>query len=248
MDNQKIISIKISKTTIFLIFASSIFFFTVALVLWKQQKIDVATVLMQNYVYENEMLLEFLKIVSRFGMGFISSIYCFAVFVSFRNNDLKSNRPLFLYIIYAFAFGSISGDLMKELFARARPAVLLAGQIHNSVISESFSFPSGHAVKSMSLVLPFIIIASNRIRFNRIVKIVLLLSSTMVCYSRIALQRHFPSDILAGVAVALFAVVIGHWIVNYVYKRRIFDEEILQSYCPKLCSIFFALAVVLSII
>ena len=158
-------------------------------------------------------------------MGFISLIYCLALVISYRNDELKLNRPLFQYIILAFVFGSISGDLMKELFARARPAVLLAGQIHNIVISDSFSFPSGHATKSMSLALPFIFMASNKNTINIILKIILLLSSTLVCYSRLALQRHFPSDILAGVAVALLAVVIGHWIANYVYKRRMCDED-----------------------
>jgi membrane-associated phospholipid phosphatase len=248
MDNQEIISIKIPKTKMVSIFASSIFFFIIALVLWKQQRIDVATVLIQNCIYENGLLLEFLKVVSRFGMGLISAIYGFTVIISYRNDDLKSNRPLFLYVICAFAFGSISGDLMKELFMRARPAVLLAGQIHNSVISDSFSFPSGHAAKSLSLALPFIFMASNKNIINRIVKIILLLSSTLVCYSRIALQKHFPSDILAGFAVALLAVVIGQWIVNCVYRRRIFDEDKLQSLSLRLCSIFFALAIVLTII
>ena len=248
MDNQSIISIKIPKTKMISIFASSFFFFIIAFVLWKQQRIDVATVLMHNCVYENESLFEFLKVVSRFGMGFISLIYCLAIFLSFRKDELHLNKPLFLYIIFAFAFGSIAGDLMKELFSRARPAVLLAGQIHNMVISDSFSFPSGHATKSMSLALPFILMASKKSTINRILKIILLLSSILVCYSRIALQRHFPSDIFAGVAVALVAVVIGHWIVNYIYKRRMIDETKLQTMSFKLGFVFIALAILLIII
>ena len=126
MDNQSIISLKIPKTKMISIFASSFFFFIIAFLLWNQQGIDVSTVLMHNFVYENVTLLQFMKAISRFGMGFISLFYCLVLFLSFRKDELELNKPLFLYIIFAFAFGSIAGDLMKELFSRARPAVLLA--------------------------------------------------------------------------------------------------------------------------
>jgi len=248
MDNKNIVSLKVHKTETFSIVASSLVFFVFAFFLWKQQEIDFAIVLMQNNVFENDILLNFFILVSRFGMGFISLIYGLLILLSLKNDEMELNRPLFLYIIFVFAFGSISGDLLNLLFERARPVVQLAGQISNSMLSDTFSFPSGHATKSMSLALPFILVASNRNAMNKIVKILLLFASTLVCYSRIALQRHFPSDVLAGIAVALLAVVIGHWIVNFFYKQRSIDNDKLQSLSFRLCFVFIALAILLTII
>ena len=248
MDNKNIVSLEIHKTKMISIVASSIFFFVFALFLWKQQKIDFAIVLMHNNVFENDILFNFFKLVSRFGMGFISLIYSLLILLSFRNEELAVNRPLFLYIVFVFAFGSISGDLLNILFERARPVVQLAGQISNNTLSDTFSFPSGHTTKSMSLALPFILVASNRNFMNRIVKTILLLSSTLVCYSRIALQRHFPSDVFAGIAIALLAVVIGHWIVNFFYRRQSIDNDKLKSLSFRLCFVFIGLAILLTII
>jgi undecaprenyl-diphosphatase len=248
MDNKNIISLEMPKTQMISVFASSLFIFILALILWKQQEFDFTIVLMHNNLFENNILLNFLKLVSRFGMGFISLLYCPIMFISYKNNELKSNRPLFQYILLVFAVGSISGDLMKELFARARPAIQLSGQIAHNIVSDTSSFPSGHATKSMSLALPFILMASNKNTINIIFKVILLLSSTLVCYSRIALQKHFPSDILAGVAVALLAVVLGFWIVNFIYQRKMINADKLQSMSLKLGFVFIALSIVLSII
>lgn len=247
MINPGIVSVKISKKQQASILASSLVLFVVALVLWKQQSLDIATVLMHNRIYECGNFHGFMQLASRFGMGFISLTYALALLLSYRDEELKLNRQLFHYILFAFAFGSISGDLLKELFVRARPAVQLAGQIYNSTVSDSFSFPSGHATKSLSLALPFVLVASNGNHTNRVLKIVILLSSILVCYSRIALQKHFPSDVLAGLAIALLAVVVGHWIANRVFRRRKIDEGKLHSSHLKICFVFVALAALLTV-
>ena len=150
--------------------------------------------------------------------------------------------------MFSFAFGSIAGDLLKEVIGRSRPVMELTGKIMLSDLSDTSSFPSGHATKSMGLALPFVIVASNKDTITKIFKIIVLLFATLVCYSRIALQKHFLSDVLAGIAIALFFVFVALWIVNFIYKRRSIDEKKLSDLNKRLGFIFTGLAILLYLI
>ena len=150
--------------------------------------------------------------------------------------------------MFSFAFGSIAGDLLKEVIGRSRPVMELTGKIMLSDLSDTSSFPSGHATKSMGLALPFVIVASNKDTITKIFKIIVLLFATLVCYSRIALQKHFLSDVSAGVAIALFFVFVSLWIVNFIYKRRSIDEKKLSDLNKRLGFIFTGLAILLYLI
>ncbi len=245
-DNPIAIEMSLKKLSTILIIAA--LFYIVALYLWNQHGIDYRIVLMHNVIYENEFYLKFFQFISHFGMGIISLIYSLLIFLSIRNTELDHHRALFLFILFTFVSGSIAGDLLKEIIGRARPVVELSGKIRVTDLSDTASFPSGHATKSMALALPFVIMASNKDIVTRVIKILVLIVALLVCYSRIALQKHFFSDVLAGVATALLFIVVAFWIVNGVYARRKIDEEKLSGLNKKLGFIFLALAVLLSII
>ncbi|MBN2554651.1 MAG: phosphatase PAP2 family protein [Anaerolineales bacterium] len=248
MDSVAPISIHMPKPRQLTILAAALLIFVAAFLLWQQQALDDHLVILHNQIYTNTALRSVFEAFSRYGMGFISLSYAALVLLSFRNEALASNRPLFLFIIFTFAIGSISGDLMKEVFARTRPVVHLANQIANTTLSGSLAFPSGHATKSMSLALPFLLMASGSIGTNRLFKVTQITAAILVSYSRLALQRHYPSDILAGAAFGLLAVVIGVYIVNAMYRRQGMDAEKLQRLSFPLALIFIVLAVFLCVI
>ena len=80
----------------------------------------------------------------------------------------------------------------------------------------SFSFPSGHAMGSMTLAAVLVLLAWNtRWRWPALVFGVLFAGS--VSLSRIYLGVHYPSDILAGWCAALVWVV-GCFLV--MFRRR----------------------------
>ena len=99
----------------------------------------------------------------------------------------------------------------KHLFARARPS------LWESIAPEStFSFPSAHAMGTMTLAAVLILLAW-RTRWRWPVAVVMAAFTALVGLSRIYLGAHYPSDILAGWAAALVWTV-GVYAV--VFHRR----------------------------
>ncbi len=223
---------------------SSVALLVISLILWKHQQLENNILVQCNYFFKHEMYLHFFQFVSRYGMGMISLLLGVLVFLSSREKKLEHNSNLFMFILFSFALGSIAGDLMKEVVGRARPLSELAGALAQTEASDTYSFPSGHAAKSMGLALPFVIMALNDV-ITRVFKVVVLLIATLVCCSRIALQKHYLSDVLAGISVALFFIVIAVWIVNNVYKRRNLDELKLARLNKRIGFVFLGLAIFL---
>jgi undecaprenyl-diphosphatase len=243
-----IVSIEASRTKLTATLASSVLLFAVSLVLWMQQSIDHNIVIGFNAVIENSALHEFFKIVSRYGMGSIALLFSLFIALSLKQESLSYHRPLFMFVLIAFATGSIAGDLLKEFVGRARPVVEMAGSIVQTEFSDSPSFPSGHAAKSMSMALSFLIMARTKDLMTVLFKVVTVLIAVLVCLSRVALQKHFPSDVIAGAAVALFFVPVAVLLVNAYCKKRRVNDELLIKMHRKYVFVFLALAVVLTLI
>jgi len=118
--------------------------------------------------------------------------------------------------------------LLKEVFDKARPAVELAGQIAQTHVSDSSAFPSGHATKSMALALPYVLLISRSYRLNRIFRLIVFSIAILVCYSRIVLQAHYLSDVLAGIGTALVFIPVAVLLSNKIYKVKKADEKDLE--------------------
>ena len=96
----------------------------------------------------------------------------------------------------------------KHLFARARP------DLWESIAPQStYSFPSGHAMGSMTLALVLVLLAwPTRLRWWVVAAMALFVP--LVGLSRVYLGVHYPSDIQAGWAAAAIWVV-GVYLVVY---------------------------------
>jgi len=94
----------------------------------------------------------------------------------------------------------------KQLFARERPG------LWESIAPETtYSFPSGHAMGSMTLALVLVLLAwPTRARWWVVAAMAVFVP--MVGLSRVYLGVHYPSDILAGWAAASIWTV-GAWLL-----------------------------------
>jgi len=133
-------------------------------------------------------------------------------------------RVLFIILIgFAIAVGLsdfICSGVLKPLVARLRPHYSdLVGlhKVHN-YMGDRYSFCSSHAANSMAVALLFSLLYR-----KKIATVLLMIWVAVVCYSRLYLAAHYPTDILAGLAIgSLFAVVV--WLVlSIVY--HVDDEE-----------------------
>jgi len=131
-------------------------------------------------------------------------------------NGLSHRSKCILYMCITVAVTMTAGDVLKELFGRARPALLFEKEIYGFFpLAGDYlhhSFPSGHTLRIFStmtaigLVLP-------RLRIPA------LTIALMVGISRIIALKHYPSDVLFGAFIGITVAVWG-WRIVYPYGRR----------------------------
>ncbi|MCS4279617.1 phosphatase PAP2 family protein [Stenotrophomonas rhizophila] len=115
------------------------------------------------------------------------------------------------FVAICFAGSALLNLGSKRFFQRDRPS------LWESIAPEStFSFPSGHAMGSMTLAVTLVLLAWNT-RWRWPVALAALTFAVLVSISRMYLGVHYPSDILAGWCAALVWVV-GCFLV--MFRRR----------------------------
>lgn len=116
-----------------------------------------------------------------------------------------------LFAAIAFAGSALLNIGSKQLFQRERPS------LWESIAPEStFSFPSGHAMGSMTLAATALFLAWNT-RWRWPVAVAGLVFVPCVGLSRVHLGVHYPSDILGGWCAALAWVTGVHVLL---FRRR----------------------------
>jgi membrane-associated phospholipid phosphatase len=101
--------------------------------------------------------------------------------------------------------GMLLNVVLKESFQRARPSFK-----DPLVQLASYSFPSGHAVASTVFwgMVCALVFAHTRSRWWRAVAAtVSVVMVLLVCFSRVYLGAHYPSDVIAGIAVGTVCVL-----------------------------------------
>lgn len=127
----------------------------------------------------------------------------------------QENRSFFLMNLIIFV--SAAAGALKCAFVRPRPS---SGKF--SVLGSDdyglHSFPSGHA----AIIAGVFSYAYNRIKGHW--KILFIAAVLLVAYSRLYLGMHFPSDVLAGIALGL---IIGK--LNLIARNRLFHRNFKPS-------------------
>ena len=109
---------------------------------------------------------------------------------------LRRNLRVILFLLATIELGGVPAQIAKHLVNRQRPVGAMAA-------SASSAFPSGHAVAAMVGVLALLTVFagmfSHRTRSGMIMLGVMLVLA--VGLGRLALNVHYPSDVLAGWAL-----------------------------------------------
>ena len=117
---------------------------------------------------------------------------------------------------------------LKNLFGRQRPDVPLIFR------AEGLSFPSGHALFSITFYGLFIyIIYKSAMRKWMKWTLIILLSVLIfiIGFSRVYLRVHYATDVIAGFCVGFLWLVFAIWMLNRMekYSRRKLEPQLQQS-------------------
>ncbi len=152
------------------------------------------------------LFLDRLMLVLTFPYTWIP-LYLTLVFAVIKNSSSFLHAALIIvFTLLAVGLTSlITDEVFKPSFMRYRPGrdMMLKYSIDvvNNYRSGKFGFVSAHASNTMTCVVFLSLVVRRRLFF-----VMLLAWSLLICYSRIYLGVHFPSDVLAGM---LFGAVIG---------------------------------------
>ncbi|HZF73102.1 MAG TPA: phosphatase PAP2 family protein, partial [Gemmatimonadaceae bacterium] len=127
--------------------------------------------------------------------------------------------------------GLVLNGVLKLGFNRPRPAIFLP-EVH----TVSSSFPSGHAMNAAIVYGTVAYLAARlhkRLWARALVMTAALIVIVLICVSRLYLGVHYPSDVIAGVAIGLawagFCMATLEAIQKFGARR---DPKILEQEKP----------------
>ena len=121
-----------------------------------------------------------------------------------------------LFFLGTMFIGLCVSEIAKQIIHRARPS-------NGLVLASGFSFPSGHAMIStifLGLIAAYFCLKD----FSKIKKQIILLSTTflilLIGASRVYLNVHWITDVLAGIALGMviLSISIFFWIASEKIK------------------------------
>jgi undecaprenyl-diphosphatase len=124
-------------------------------------------------------------------------------------------------VILTLSGAGLLNTLLKQTFARTRPDAFF-----DYPLPVSQSFPSGHAIFAASFFGGLAVLISDRISSKPLQVLVWVIAIAVILLvgaSRVYLGVHYPSDVLAGYAVAVFWVVgvaLGDRVASHRRRRR----------------------------
>lgn len=128
----------------------------------------------------------------------------------------------------------LNNVILKNLVARTRPYEAIEGLVNIIEKQKDFSFPSGHtgstfAVSGVILVIalfgmPIIAKEGNLIREKsslamRIIAVIFIIYSVLLGFSRLYVGVHYPTDVLAGLALGLITSAIAYLVYQLILKK-----------------------------
>jgi undecaprenyl-diphosphatase len=122
--------------------------------------------------------------------------------------------------------------ILKTLFNRPRPDLPLLFE------AKGLSFPSGHALMSVTFYGLMIYIVYNSPIVGRPWKVLwivlLVVLIIMIGMTRIYLRVHYASDVIAGYSMGFLWLVFAVWMLNRMekYSRRKIDPVVQQPPVP----------------
>lgn len=164
--------------------------------------------------FKSYYMTKFMKIITKFANTSTIIILCIASLSSLFKKYKGS-----IYLCLNIVLSTVLNLILKYCIQRPRP------ELGRRLIEEAgYSFPSGHAMASISFYgfLIFLILNSDfKMSSKIILTIILSLIIILVGISRIYLGVHYPSDIIGGYLVSLCLLIVTTSVILKYRKKDI---------------------------
>ncbi|MGI8597831.1 MAG: phosphatase PAP2 family protein [Chitinophagaceae bacterium] len=166
---------------------------------------------LQPYVNEtNNKIMLFITFLGKHDFLIPANLALIAYFLFIKKHKWYSIK------IPAIAISSLlMMFVLKNLFGRERPLIPLLEQ------ARGLSFPSGHALMSMTFYGLLIYIVWNSIKNQQLkwsLVVLLLALIFLIGFSRIYLRVHYTTDVMAGFAMGFLWLVIAVQVIRRIEK------------------------------
>lgn len=144
------------------------------------------------------------RMLSQRGLHFFYAVFAVLLVFSLLRNNRGMIRVIWPYIITQIIFALAIVRCLKIVFGRARPETgseftFFSFDYHYN------SFPSGHSADAfVSGVFLFYLLNHSEYSKYRFIPLIL---AFLIAVSRVAVNAHYPSDVVAGMAIGVF----GAW-------------------------------------
>jgi membrane-associated phospholipid phosphatase len=215
---KKVKTFSLELVIVLALFALVLFFFgliTDEIVLEDKRSFDDAIFKMVEPL-RSAGLTNFMKLVTFFGsqMFLLPAYIGIAVYIlAFQR---KTARSLGVSAVAISGAGIVF--IFKNIFRRPRPLAPLVDDI------ASFSYPSGHSFSAFTfagIIIYLIYLSKMKVWVKWLLSILLFLFAALIALTRVYLNVHFPSDILAGFLLSMLWLSISF----YAIKRMKFFKE-----------------------
>lgn len=161
-----------------------------------------------NEILDKIML--FITTVAEGGIIWIALGLLMFIFPKYRKHGVKMELALLIMIC-------INNFVLKTSIARPRPYTEDASILEHLIIAplSDFSFPSGHAASSFAGAL-ILARANSKFAFWAYPL------ATLIAVSRIYLQVHYPSDVIAGALLGTIYALLG--ILAFALVEKLFGN------------------------
>lgn len=138
----------------------------------------------------------------------------------YKKYSAKKAAEFLLGCALVVACTDMSSNLIKHQVKRYRPThnLEIKAQVHkvNNYEGGKFGFFSGHAANSFGLTA-FVFLCIHWLRSKY--KYLLFIYPAVICYSRMYLGVHYPSDVLVGIMDGLLFAALLYYLMNlYFFK------------------------------